>query len=186
MDEYVGLPRDHQESYHTFMFREFFSHSAFLSLVSPYSILSQGIPLIVCFPTIVDIPPSQVHLLDGTAADLISECANYEALIRSVGGIELFLGGIGEDGHIAFNEPGANFYVYYLDEHDQQVPSLPPNNRQLPQVSHAYQDARIRHHPRKRAVLRKRYQCRTAHGTHSWSRNGSGCERGGGSCYRPA
>ena len=106
MDEYVGLPRDHQESYHTFMFREFFSHSAFLSLVSPYSILSQGIPLIVCFPTIVDIPPSQVHLLDGTAADLISECANYEALIRSVGGIELFLGGIGEDGHIAFNEPG--------------------------------------------------------------------------------
>ncbi|OCB85815.1 glucosamine-6-phosphate isomerase [Sanghuangporus baumii] len=82
MDEYVGLPRDHPESYHTFMFREFFSH--------------------------IDIPPSQVHLLDGTAADLIGECANYEALIRSVGGIELFLGGIGEDGHIAFNEPGSS------------------------------------------------------------------------------
>ncbi|THH06960.1 hypothetical protein EW145_g3710 [Phellinidium pouzarii] len=82
MDEYVGLPRDHPESYHTFMFREFFSH--------------------------IDIPPTQVHLLDGTAADLHSECAAYEALIRSVGGIELFLGGIGEDGHIAFNEPGSS------------------------------------------------------------------------------
>lgn len=82
MDEYVGLPRDHPESYHSFMFREFFSH--------------------------IDIPPSQVHILDGTAIDLHAECAAYEALIRSVGGIELFLGGIGEDGHIAFNEPGSS------------------------------------------------------------------------------
>ena len=56
----------------------------------------------------VDIPPSQVHILDGNAADLHGECAAYEALIKSVGGIELFLGGIGEDGHIAFNEPGSS------------------------------------------------------------------------------
>jgi len=82
MDEYVGLPRDHQESYHTFMFREFFSH--------------------------VDIPPQHVHILDGNAHDLHAECAAYEQLIKSVGGIELFLGGIGEDGHIAFNEPGSS------------------------------------------------------------------------------
>jgi len=82
MDEYVGLPRDHSESYHTFMFREFFSH--------------------------IDIPPSQVHILDGNAPDLIAECEQYEALIRSFGGIELFLAGIGEDGHIAFNEPGSS------------------------------------------------------------------------------
>jgi len=82
MDEYVGLPKDHSESYHTFMFREFFSH--------------------------VDIPPSQVNILDGTVEDLISECKSYEERIKSYGGIELFLGGIGEDGHIAFNEPGSS------------------------------------------------------------------------------
>jgi len=82
MDEYVGLPRDHTESYHTFMFREFFSH--------------------------IDIPPSQVNLLDGNAEDLIAECNAYEQRIKQFGGIELFLGGIGEDGHIAFNEPGSS------------------------------------------------------------------------------
>lgn len=82
MDEYVGLPRDHSESYHTFMFREFFSH--------------------------IDIPPSQVNLLDGNAEDLIAECNAYESRIKQCGGIELFLGGIGEDGHIAFNEPGSS------------------------------------------------------------------------------
>ncbi|EIW63687.1 uncharacterized protein TRAVEDRAFT_90460, partial [Trametes versicolor FP-101664 SS1] len=82
MDEYVGLPEDHPESYHTFMFREFFSH--------------------------VDIPPSQVNILNGNAKDLIGECNAYEAKIKAHGGIELFLGGIGEDGHIAFNEPGSS------------------------------------------------------------------------------
>jgi glucosamine-6-phosphate deaminase len=82
MDEYVGLPKDHPESYHTFMFREFFSH--------------------------IDIPPSQVNILDGTVEDLITECKTYEERIKSFGGIELFLGGIGEDGHIAFNEPGSS------------------------------------------------------------------------------
>ncbi|KAF5351673.1 hypothetical protein D9756_007510 [Leucocoprinus leucothites] len=86
MDEYVGLPRDHTESYHTFMFREFFSHSK-----SPF-----------------DIPPSQVNILDGNAEDLIAECNAYEKRIKGYGGIELFLGGIGEDGHIAFNEPGSS------------------------------------------------------------------------------
>ncbi|KAH8077499.1 hypothetical protein BXZ70DRAFT_962566 [Cristinia sonorae] len=82
MDEYVGLPEDHPESYHTFMFRELFSH--------------------------IDIPPSQVNILNGNAKDLIGECNAYEAKIKSYGGIELFLGGIGEDGHIAFNEPGSS------------------------------------------------------------------------------
>ncbi|KAI0027535.1 hypothetical protein K488DRAFT_61254, partial [Vararia minispora EC-137] len=82
MDEYVGLPRDHSESYHTFMFREFFSH--------------------------IDIDPKNVNILDGNAHDLIGECKAYEEKIKSYGGIELFLGGIGEDGHIAFNEPGSS------------------------------------------------------------------------------
>ncbi|KAF8893879.1 hypothetical protein BD779DRAFT_1752988 [Infundibulicybe gibba] len=52
---------------------------------------------------VVDIPPSQVNILDGNADDLIEECNAYEARIKKYGGIELFLGGIGEDGHIAFN-----------------------------------------------------------------------------------
>ncbi|KAG8914495.1 Glucosamine-6-phosphate isomerase (Glucosamine-6-phosphate deaminase) (GNPDA) (GlcN6P deaminase) [Tulasnella sp. 418] len=80
MDEYVGLEEDHPESYHSFMFREFFSH--------------------------IDIDPRNVHILNGNNPDLVGECQAYEAEIQRVGGIELFLGGIGEDGHIAFNEPG--------------------------------------------------------------------------------
>ncbi|KAG6876655.1 hypothetical protein C0993_001450, partial [Termitomyces sp. T159_Od127] len=59
-------------------------------------------------PHPVDIPPENVHILDGTARDLVAECNAYEAKIKSYGGIELFLGGIGEDGHIAFNEPGSS------------------------------------------------------------------------------
>jgi len=82
MDEYVGLPRDHPESYHTFMFKNLFSH--------------------------VDIPPAQINILNGNAADLEAECKAYEEKIRQAGGIELFLGGIGPDGHVAFNEPGSS------------------------------------------------------------------------------
>ncbi|CDS13368.1 Putative Glucosamine-6-phosphate isomerase [Lichtheimia ramosa] len=82
MDEYVGLPRDHPESYHSFMWTHLFSH--------------------------VDIKPENVHILDGNAEDLDEECKRYEAEIARVGGIELFLGGIGPDGHIAFNEPGSS------------------------------------------------------------------------------
>ncbi|KAG2084117.1 uncharacterized protein F5147DRAFT_589628 [Suillus discolor] len=54
----------------------------------------------------VDIPPSQVNLLDRNTEDLVTECNAYESRIKQCGGIELFLGGIDEDGHIAFNEPG--------------------------------------------------------------------------------
>lgn len=79
MDEYVGLPEDHPESYHTFMWNNFFSH--------------------------VDIKAENVNILNGNAADLEKECADYEAKIEKVGGIDLFMGGVGNDGHIAFNEP---------------------------------------------------------------------------------
>ena len=82
MDEYVGLPRDHAESYHSFMWTHLLKH--------------------------IDIVPSNVHILDGNADDLLAECEAYEQAIRDVGGIELFLGGIGTDGHIAFNEPGSS------------------------------------------------------------------------------
>ncbi|RSH80573.1 Glucosamine-6-phosphate isomerase (Glucosamine-6-phosphate deaminase) (GNPDA) (GlcN6P deaminase) [Apiotrichum porosum] len=82
MDEYVGIARDHPESYHTFMFKNFFS--------------------------LIDINPKNTNILDGEAEDLYAECHNYEAKIKAVGGIDLFLGGIGADGHIAFNEPGSS------------------------------------------------------------------------------
>lgn len=82
MDEYVGIPRDHPESYHSFMYKHFFSH--------------------------VDIKPDNINILNGNAPDLEAECFQYEEKIEQVGGIELFLGGIGPDGHIAFNEPGSS------------------------------------------------------------------------------
>ena len=56
----------------------------------------------------IDIDPKNVHILDGNAKDLSSECQKYEKLIAEAGGIELFIGGIGPDGHIAFNEPGSS------------------------------------------------------------------------------
>ncbi|KAL3879799.1 hypothetical protein ACJMK2_032082 [Sinanodonta woodiana] len=82
MDEYVALPRDHPESYHSFMWNNFFKH--------------------------IDINPENAHILDGNAPDLIKECDQYEQKITEAGGIELFVGGIGPDGHIAFNEPGSS------------------------------------------------------------------------------
>ena len=56
----------------------------------------------------VNARPQNIHILNGNAPDLMAECANYEAEIKRYGGIELFLGGIGPDGHIAFNEPGSS------------------------------------------------------------------------------
>lgn len=82
MDEYVGLPEDHPESYHSFMWNNFFRH--------------------------IDIKKENVNILNGNAADLEKECADYEARIKNYGGINLFVGGIGPDGHIAFNEPGSS------------------------------------------------------------------------------
>ena len=79
MDEYVGLPESHPESYHSFMFTNFFNY--------------------------IDIPRENIHILNGNAPDLKAECAHYEEMIEEAGGIDLFIGGIGPDGHIAFNEP---------------------------------------------------------------------------------
>jgi glucosamine-6-phosphate deaminase len=82
MDEYVGLPEKHPESYHSFMWNNFFSH--------------------------IDIKKENVNILNGNAKDIDKECAQYEAKIKKFGGIQIFLGGIGPDGHIAFNEPGSS------------------------------------------------------------------------------
>jgi glucosamine-6-phosphate deaminase len=78
----TDLPRDHPESYHYYMWNEFFKH--------------------------IDIDPQNVHILDGNATDLSAECLSFENKIKAAGGVELFIGGIGPDGHIAFNEPGSS------------------------------------------------------------------------------
>ncbi len=82
MDEYIGLPEDHPESYHSFMWNNFFKH--------------------------IDIKEENVNILNGNAENPQAECVRYEQKIKSYGGIHLFMGGIGPDGHIAFNEPGSS------------------------------------------------------------------------------
>lgn len=79
MDEYLGLEASNPQSYHRFMFDNFFDH--------------------------INIRKENIHILDGMAIDPQKECADYEKAIKDIGGIHLFLGGVGEDGHIAFNEP---------------------------------------------------------------------------------
>lgn len=82
MDDYVGLPHDHLQSYHRFMWDNFFNH--------------------------IDIKKENVHLPDGMAKDLELECQSYEEKMAKAGGVDLFVGGVGADGHIAFNEPGSS------------------------------------------------------------------------------
>lgn len=82
MDEYVKIPEDHPESYHSFMWKHLFSQ--------------------------IDIQKKNVNILNGNAKDLEKECEDYESRIKAAGGIRLFLGGIGPDGHIAFNEPASS------------------------------------------------------------------------------
>lgn len=60
------------------------------------------------FFTHINIDPHNAHILNGNAPDLVAECNEFEEKIAAAGGIELFIGGIGPDGHIAFNEPGSS------------------------------------------------------------------------------
>ncbi|XP_065161517.1 glucosamine-6-phosphate isomerase-like [Atheta coriaria] len=82
MDEYVNLPKLHAQSYHHFMWTNFFKH--------------------------IDINPENVNILNGLSKDLNKECEKYEEKIKEYGGVELFIGGIGEHGHMAFNEAGSS------------------------------------------------------------------------------
>jgi len=82
LDEYVGLPPEHSQSYHAFMDEHFFRH--------------------------VNVPRAHIHIPDGMACDVPAECARYEAAIIAAGGIDLQLLGIGTDGHIGFNEPSSS------------------------------------------------------------------------------
>ena len=82
LDEYIGLPPTHPQSYRYYMNHHLFDQ--------------------------VDIDPTATHLPDGMAEDIARECQRYEDAIHQAGGIDLQLLGIGSDGHIGFNEPGSS------------------------------------------------------------------------------
>ncbi|MDH2927847.1 glucosamine-6-phosphate deaminase [Lonepinella koalarum] len=82
MDEYVDLPIEHPESYHSFMYNNFFNH--------------------------IDIQQKNINILNGNTKEHDTECRRYEEKIKSYGKINLFMGGVGNDGHIAFNEPASS------------------------------------------------------------------------------
>ena len=82
LDEYVGLAEDNDQSYHYFMWENFFKH--------------------------INIVPANVHIPDGNAEDLEEACEHYEMEIDDHGGVDVQLLGIGSNGHIAFNEPGSS------------------------------------------------------------------------------
>lgn len=83
LDEYVGLEKEHPQSYHAFMWENLFSQ--------------------------INIKPENVHIPDGMAADIPAFCAGYEQAILDAGGIDLQVLGIGSDGHVGFNEPTSSF-----------------------------------------------------------------------------
>lgn len=82
MDEYVGLPTSHSQSFHHYMHSNLFNH--------------------------INIDKTNINILNGNAENLEEECEKFETKIANVGGMDLIFGGVGEDGHIAFNEPGSS------------------------------------------------------------------------------
>lgn len=83
LDEYIGLSKENPNSYHFFMNDNFFNY--------------------------INIKPENIHIPDGTAVDLERECIEYENMIRKNNGIDLQILGIGNNGHIGFNEPDLKF-----------------------------------------------------------------------------
>jgi len=82
LDEYLGLSPDHPQSYHYYMYENFFNH--------------------------VNIEEKNIHIPKGDTKDPVQECLNYEREIEKVGGIDLQVLGIGVNGHVGFNEPNIN------------------------------------------------------------------------------
>ncbi|ADE53566.1 glucosamine-6-phosphate deaminase [Coraliomargarita akajimensis] len=112
LDEYIGLPRNHKQSYNAFMWDNFLSH--------------------------ININPDTVHIPDGMATDIPAFCQHYEQQIVDAGGIDLQILGIGSDGHVGFNEPSSSFAsrtriktlteqtvhdnARFFDDHEEEVP----------------------------------------------------------------
>lgn len=101
LDEYVGIPQDHNQSFHSYMKHNLFQH--------------------------VDLSPEKIHIPDGMSFDLVNEAKTYEKQIMKAGGIDLQLLGIGRNGHIGFNEPGTSFnsktHVVTLSDNTKQANS---------------------------------------------------------------
>lgn len=101
LDEYIGLPKQHEGSYYYYMYERFFKQ--------------------------IGLEKSQCFIPDGVAADLAEECAVYEKKIKEAGGIDLQFLGIGVNGHIGFNEPGTPFtsrtHIVELTESTMEVNS---------------------------------------------------------------
>lgn len=99
LDEYIGLQKSDINSYHYFMYNNLFKH--------------------------ININKNNCHLPDGMAADLYKECSRYESMINSIGGVDIQLLGLGENGHIGFNEPGTAFssvtHLVKLEEKTRKV-----------------------------------------------------------------
>lgn len=83
LDEYLGLPKEDEQSYYYYMFHHFFHH--------------------------INIKKENIHIPDGMAKDVELECTNYDRSIQNLGGIDLQVLGIGNNGHIGFNEPDIKF-----------------------------------------------------------------------------
>lgn len=83
LDEYLGLPNNDPRSYHYFMHENLFDH--------------------------INVKPENIHIPDGMTTDVLAFCEEYENKIKQAGGIDLQILGIGNDGHIGFNEPTSSF-----------------------------------------------------------------------------
>ncbi|MEH7012093.1 glucosamine-6-phosphate deaminase [Neobacillus niacini] len=101
LDEYIGLPAEDPNSYHYFMSQNLFNH--------------------------LDISENHTHIPNGAATDLEQECLRYEKLIKELGGVDLQILGIGQNGHIGFNEPGTPFtsrtHIVTLDQNTREANS---------------------------------------------------------------
>ncbi len=98
LDEYIGVEQGHAQSYYTFMRENLLGH--------------------------IDIPAEQAHIPNGQAISLDEECRRYEQLIDKIGPVDLQILGLGENGHIGFNEPGTSSttttHIVALDESTRQ------------------------------------------------------------------
>lgn len=105
MDEYVALPRDHPESYHSYMWENLFKH--------------------------IDIDPENVNILDGNAKDLVKECDDYEKKIKEAGGVDLFVGGKYRTKSVSLvNHPISAVSQLHQYSWSPQISSQPPKSVQ--------------------------------------------------------
>lgn len=118
LDEYIGLPREHPQGYHSFMWENLFKH--------------------------INITRENIHIPDGNSRDIPRTCQDYEAQIRAAGGIDIQVLGIGTDGHIGFNEPTSSLASRTRSKNSQgnhhRHPGIPGNLGALRHAFKTHQD----------------------------------------------